>query len=117
LDYLHNEFVAYKTLADLPPAVVKLAKVTETKGQNFLRMDVIWDHLSKLKDLSENFKFPLLSKVAKLVLTIPHSHTDAERVFNKINKNKVKTRAELALEGSLSSIVTCSQPILRRALL
>jgi len=42
----------------------QLAMVTETKGQNFLRMGVIWDYLSKLKDLSGNFKFPLLSKVA-----------------------------------------------------
>ena len=32
LDDLHDEFVAYKTLADLPHAVVKLAMVTETKG-------------------------------------------------------------------------------------
>ena len=45
LDDLHDEFVAYKTLAGLPPVVVKLAMVTETKGQNFLRMNVIWDHL------------------------------------------------------------------------
>ena len=61
LDDLHDESVAYKTLADLPPAIVKLvAMVTETKDQNFLRMGVIWNHLSQLKDLSGNFKFPLL---------------------------------------------------------
>jgi len=37
LDILHDEFVAYKTLADLPLAIVELAMVIETKGQNFLR--------------------------------------------------------------------------------
>jgi len=37
----------------------------------------------------------------------PHSNTDAERVFSMINKNKVKTRADLTLEGTLPTIVTC----------
>ena len=35
------------------------------------------------------------------------SNADAERVFSMINKNKVKTRADLALEGTRSSIVIC----------
>ena len=65
---------------------------------NFVKMDVIWDHFSKLKDLT--------SKVAKHVLTIPHSNADAERVFSMINKNKMKTRVDLALERTVSSIVT-----------
>ena len=107
LDNLHDEFIDYKTSSDLPVDVVKLATVTETKGQNFIRMDIVWDHLSKVKDVSGNLKFPILSKVAKLVLTIPHSNADAERVFSMIGKNKIKSRADLALEGSLSSITTC----------
>ena len=68
-------------------------------------MDVVWDHLSKEKDASGNFKFPIISKVAKLVLTIPHTNADAERVF--IGKNKVKSKSDLALEGTLSSLKTC----------
>ena len=46
--------------------------------------------------------------MAKLVLTIPHSNADTKRVFIMTNKNKVKTRADMALEGTLSSIVTCN---------
>eukprot|EP00731_Ephydatia_muelleri_P033171 Em0025g127a len=68
-------------------------------------MDAVWDHLSKEKDASGNFKFPIISKVAKLVLTIPHTNADAERVF--IGKNKVKSKSDLALEGTLSSLTTC----------
>ena len=86
---------------------MKLATVTETIGQDFLRMDIIWDHLSKVKDASGKFKFPIISRVAKLVLTIPHSNADAERVFSIIGKNKVKSRSDLALEGTLSSLTTC----------
>ena len=62
--------------------------------------------------------FGRLSKVAKLVLVLPHSNADAERVFSVVglNKtkrpgtvwplNKTKTRNCLALEGTLSSILT-----------
>ncbi|KAL5463893.1 hypothetical protein EMCRGX_G032841 [Ephydatia muelleri] len=106
LDDLHDEFVLYKTSPDLTPEIMKLATVTETIGQDFLRMDIIWDHLSKVKDASRNFKFPIISRVAKLVLTIPHSNADAEMVFSIIGKNKVKSRSDLALEGTLSSLKT-----------
>ena len=64
LDYLHDEFFSYKTSPDLTPEIVKLATVTETIGQDFLRMDIIWDHLSKVNDASGNFKFPIISRVA-----------------------------------------------------
>lgn len=107
LDDLHDEFVLYKTSPDLTPEIVKLATVTETMGQDFLRMDIIWDHLSKVKDASGNFKLPIISRVAKLVLTIPHTNSDAERVFSIIENNKVKSRSDLALEGTLSSLTTC----------
>ena len=107
LDELHDEFVAYKTSPALTPGILKSATITETKGQDFLIMDVVWDHLSKEKDASGNFKFHIISRVAKLVLTIPHSNADAERVFRIIGKNKVKSMSDLALEGTLSSLTTC----------
>ena len=49
----------------------------------------------------------LISRIAKLVLTIPQSNADAERVFSIIGKNKVKSKSDLALEGTLSSLTTC----------
>ena len=56
MDELH-EFVVYKTSPALTPGILKSATITETKGQDFLRMDVVWDHLSKEKDTSGSFKF------------------------------------------------------------
>ena len=56
---------------------------------------------------SGSFTFPIISSVAKLVLTIPHGNADAERVFSIIGKNKVKSKSDLALEGTLSSLTTC----------
>ena len=57
LDELH-EFVVYKTSPAL--TILKSATITETKGQDFLRMDVVWDHLSKRKmsqEISNSLSF------------------------------------------------------------
>ena len=55
LDDLHDEFVLYKTSPDLTPEIVKLATVTETIGQDFLRMDIIW---IKSKRCLRKFQIP-----------------------------------------------------------
>lgn len=47
-----------------------------------------------------------LSTIAKLVLVLPHSNADAERVFSVVGLNNTKTRNRLALDGMLSSIMT-----------
>ena len=51
-------------------------------------------------------EFERLAAVAKLVLVLPHSNADAERVFTIVGLNKTKTRNSLALDGTLSSIMT-----------
>ena len=51
-------------------------------------------------------RIPRLSTIAKLVLVLPHSNADAERVFSMVGLNKTKTRNTLALDGTLSSIMT-----------
>ena len=49
--------------------------------------------------------FQSLATIAKLVLVLPHSNVDAERVFSLVGLNKTKTRNSLALDGTLSSIM------------
>ena len=39
--------------------------------------------------------------IAKLVLVLPHSNSDAERVFSVVGLNKTKTRNSLALEETI----------------
>ena len=51
-------------------------------------------------------EFQRLAAVAKLVLVLPDSNADAERVFSVVGLNKTKTRNSLALDGTLSSIMT-----------
>ena len=50
--------------------------------------------------------FPNLSKVAKLVLTIPHSNAEEERVLSLVRMNKPDYLSRLKLDGTLSSIMT-----------
>ncbi len=65
-------------------------------------MDVLWHHFSSMKAVDNSFRFPRLSKVAKLVLTIPHSNAQEERLFSMVRKNKT---ASLDPKGTLSSIL------------
>ena len=48
----------------------------------------------------------MLSKVALLVLTIPHSNAGEERVFSMIKKNLTSLRSCLDQEETLGSIMT-----------
>ena len=59
----------------------------------------------QLKAVDNSFRFPRLSKVAKLVLTIPHSNAQEERLFSMVRKNKTAFRPSLDPKGTLSSIL------------
>lgn len=50
-------------------------------------------------------QFERLSKIVALVLVLPHSNADAERVFSMKGLNKTKMRNSLALDRTLSSIM------------
>ncbi len=84
LDLLSEEFTEY-----------------QFRIQIFLRMDVLWHHFSSMKAVDNSFRFPRLSKVAKLVLTIPHSNA----LFSMVRKNKTAFRPSLDPKGTLSSIL------------
>ncbi|KAG7240529.1 hypothetical protein INR49_026813 [Caranx melampygus] len=70
------------------------------------------EHSNIVKEVKAEIKknlstrFGRLSRIAKLVSVLPHSNADAERVFSLVGLNKTKTRNSLALEGTLSSIMT-----------
>ena len=67
----------------------------------------MWSALAAAKDRATKLhKFGRLAKVARLVLTLPHSNADAERVFSAIGLNKTDIRNRLQLNGTLSSLMT-----------
>lgn len=88
---------------DIPSSIWDLATVSE----NSVRMDVIWGFLSSLRTGDGcSYKFPHLSRIAKLVLTLPHSNAGEERVFSLVRLNKTPYQSSLSLDGTLSSILT-----------
>lgn len=75
-----------------------------------LKENVTWEHISivflvHLSQVTGVLRFPRLAATSKLVLVLPHSNADAERVFSVVGLNKTKTRNSLALDGTLSSIM------------
>ena len=90
---------------ELPQSVWESALVAEEESQHY-RMDTVWTHLSTLKSADCMLRFPKLSKVAQLVLILPHSNAQEERVFSMVTKNKTVFRPNLKHDGTLSSILT-----------
>ena len=110
VDALLEEFIAYQLLEDkeIPEEVWSEAALTE-EGESAIvhhRSDVIWNYLSKLCDVHQALRYERLGKIAKLILILPHSNAEEERVFSMIRKNKTAFRASLDPKGTLSSILT-----------
>ena len=113
LDKLNEQFLDYQALSseDITKDVWEDAVCYEVNMNSekitYHRMDLIWSFLAEMKLPGMDVKrFPRLSKIAKEVLTIPHSNAGEERVFSTIRNIKREDRGHLQLEGTLSALVT-----------
>ena len=113
MDGIFDEFVEYQLLeqSDIPQHVWQSAKEKregdESEESTFIRMDVVWAFLSSATTGDGcKLKFARLSKVARLILVLPHSNAGEERVFSMVRLNKTPYRSSLSLDGTLSSILT-----------
>ena len=89
---------------ELPKSVRELANANE--GVSRLRPDIVWGHLQEMTTLDGHKRFPRLSKIALLVLTIPHSNAGEERGLSMIQKNLTSLRSCLDQEETLGSFMT-----------
>ncbi|CAJ1061395.1 Hypothetical predicted protein [Xyrichtys novacula] len=95
-DKVSEEFLDYQ-LMDIPMP----------QDPTTFNVEEFWGSMSSTKSKVTGLRqFGRLSKIAALVLVLPHSNADAERVFSMVGLNKTKTRNSLALDGTLSSIMT-----------
>lgn len=67
---LEQQFQLYQSTSDIPPAD---------------RIDIQW-HLISQTDHKEQLKFDALGRVMSVILAIPHSNADCERVFSLVRK-------------------------------
>ena len=85
MDKLQEEFTMYQLLerSTIPDTIWQQALVGEDgDDKNYFRIDMIWAYLMSMKNSGGSLAFELLSKVAKVVLVIPHSNAGEERVFS-----------------------------------
>ena len=110
LNKLSEEFIEFQLLQDenIPQQVWDKATVkVDTENDKFYhRMDIIWHYLSSLKAPDHTARFLRLSMTAMLVILIPHSNMQEERIFSMVRKNKTVFRPNLDPKGTLSSILT-----------
>lgn len=104
LDHLQEEFTEYQLLeeSDIPQNVWEKATVVDGE-HTYHRMDILWHRISNMRAPDKSLRF---SKTALLVLIIPHSNAEEERVFSMVRKNKTAFRPSLDPKGTLSSILT-----------
>lgn len=58
----------------------------------------MWQQISTAKDfISDNFKFPYICTLAKLVLSLPHSNASTERIFSVVNDLKSELETTLSM--------------------
>lgn len=53
---------------------------------------------------TQHFKY--LIRVAEVVVILPHSNTEEERLFSIVRKNKTESRSSMKPDGTLSSILS-----------
>ena len=69
-------------------------------------MDTMLHHINKMKIVGTNLKwlkwFPIKAEV---ILVIPYSNTELERLFKIVRKTRYNSRFSLKMDGTLSSIL------------
>ncbi|XP_028303727.1 uncharacterized protein LOC114463975 isoform X6 [Gouania willdenowi] len=95
-DKLIEEFLDYQSM-----------DITMPEDPAMFDFESFWGNMASMNNKVTGIsRFGRLSRIAKLVLVLPHSNADAERLFSVVGLNKTKIRNSLALEGTLSSIMT-----------
>ena len=96
-DKLHEELIAYQLADDHELPQFK-------PGQT--RMDSFWGELSTVVTSDGKPKYPLLTKLAKAALVLPHSNADSERAFSIVGKIRTQFRSEMC-QDTLCALLSC----------
>ena len=63
-----------------------------------MNVEEFWEYLSQLRNYSDIYVFRNLALMAKLVLTLPHSNAETERIFSMMGDAKTKKRNKMGPE-------------------
>ena len=98
-----------KTLQHLPQVVKEEQAALEEEFLDYCTCDHVkdldaattiayWHKVGQLKDLTGQPRYPVLTRLAKAVLIIPHGNADVETSFSKMGLNKTKLRNSLGTD-------------------
>ena len=105
-DSLTEEFNEYQLLrdSDIPDHVMESCKT----DRGDLKLDSLWSFIGQMKDHAENALLsPRLWKVVRLILTIPHSNAEKERVFFHRKEEQNLLSAKVGSRGDTSQHRHC----------
>lgn len=99
----------YKNHVDLTKLSVEWQNLPNAFNENeisdFKNMPIeeMWLRITDSKNFNEEYLFPNLKKIVNIVLSLPHSNAEAERVFSCVTDIKTKKR-NLIGENTLNSM-------------
>ncbi|XP_063931363.1 uncharacterized protein LOC135143427 [Zophobas morio] len=64
----------------------------ERKDLKVMPLDKMWLEIANAKNFDNILMFPNIGKLAKVILTLPHSNAEAERIFSLVTDIKSKKR-------------------------
>ena len=70
------------------------------------RIDIVWNCIGEMTSADGTQQFKRLFPIAKLILSLPHSNTEEERLFSTAKQNKTAFRSNLDPQETLGSILT-----------
>lgn len=73
--------------------------------------DLFWTELSKVTDGLGNAQFPVLCEFMQVLLCLPCSNVDVERIFSTVNDIKTKRRNKL-LPSTVASLIKVKQGVI-----
>ena len=99
-----SEFCNYQLLCDEDITYNVLKEAKTNSGD--IQIDYKWCFLSEMKNVDSSYRFEKLSKISKLILTVPHSNTEKKSIFSMARKNKTGFRPNMDPDETLVSLIT-----------
>ena len=82
-------------------------RIDDDRNSKVYRIGMLWYHLFNMKMPGlQTSKFKIMFSLAQVILSIVHSNAEEETLFSRVRKNLTAQRESLALDDTLSSIMT-----------
>ena len=85
--------------------ILTISSREEIQEYKTMKINIFWKNLKEKRNFLDEEMFPNVCAVATLLLSLPHSNAEAERIFSILKDVKSPKRNSLA-DGTLNSLLT-----------